>query len=259
MSDARRRFEVPQLVDNATIAVAAGATLPLVTAAALVGVRGEISVADTALALVIAIVVSAWIAGRSAGIVASIVAAASLNFFHTKPYLSLAIGSRGDVLTVALLLVVGLAVGSMGARRRSAIVTADINRNELGRLHRVAELAARGAATEDVIHAVEAELLVTLSLDDCHFEGGPAGTRRRAHLERNGAVTGSDGQHTVGRNGAFALPSAGIEIAVLGRGIDLGRIICEPTPGEGVDRDRRVAAIILSDQLGAALAARTRT
>ena len=55
--------------------------------------------------------------------------------------------------------------------------------------------------------------------------------------------------------GEFTLPTEGVEIPVLGRGRQVGRLVLEPEPDVGVSLEERVVAIAISDQLGAAVAA----
>ena len=52
----------------------------------------------------IVVVAVAALGGRMAGIVTALAAVASFDFFHTRPYLSMAIDSREDVETTVLLL-----------------------------------------------------------------------------------------------------------------------------------------------------------
>jgi hypothetical protein len=73
-----------------------------------------------------------------------------------------------------------------------------------------------------------------------------------ARLERNGSI--DIPRHRFVR-GEFALPAEGVEIPVLGRGRQFGRLVLTPEPDVGVSIEERVVAIALSDQLGAVLAA----
>lgn len=230
---------------------------PVAVAGLLVGVRGRISVADVALALVLTVVLAAHVGGRRGGGIAAVVAALSLDFFHTRPYLSLNIGSSEDVITVGLLLTVGIVVGGLSIGRRTAAATALSNRHEVVRLHRVAELVASGADTENVRFTVEAEVTATLGLAACTYEGVPAGGSGLPRLEGTGKVSGA-GHRNIAENGQPELPQQGVELAVIGRGAELGRFVCTPTRGFGVALEQRLAAIALADQLGAVLVSTTR-
>ena len=53
---------------------------------------------------------------------------------------------------------------------------------------------------------------------------------------------------------SMGLPGKEVELLVQGQGRTLGRFLLEPTPGMPVSFDRRVVAVALADQVGAALA-----
>ena len=227
-----------------------GGLAPLVVAMALVSLRGSMLNTNVALILVTIVVMAAVGGGRPAGALAAVVAALSFDFFHTRPYVQLQIASGDDVETTLLLLAVGLTVGHVAAARRRARHSADSSRSEIRRIHRVAELAARGDDTADVILAAQAELTALLHLRGCRFEASPfVGSLDR--LERSGAL--ASGRYRARREG-FELPAGGVELAVLGRGHLLGRFVLSPTPGTGVSLEQRVVAVAVADQVGAALA-----
>ena len=93
-------------------AVAAGAVMALS--------RSVFDTTNAALVLMIVVVAVAALGGRTAGIVTALTAAVSLDFFHTRPYLSLTIDSRDDVETTLLLLVTAVLVGTIASAGRSA-------------------------------------------------------------------------------------------------------------------------------------------
>ncbi len=223
---------------------------PIVVAALLVTVRGELVNVNVALVLVVVVVLAAVSGGRSAGALAAVMAALSYEFFFTKPYLSLRISDGEDALTTILLLVIGLVVGEMVVIGRRSRQAAGQAQEGIARLHRVAELGAGGARADDLIVAVEDELEALLELESCTYEVAPFGAPL-ARLERNGAVASSV-RHLV--DGEFALPAEGVEIPVVGAGRQLGRLVLAPKPDVGISLERRVVAVALADQLGAALA-----
>jgi hypothetical protein len=53
---------------------------------------------------------------------------------------------------------------------------------------------------------------------------------------------------------AMGFPGREVELPVIARGETVGRFVLIPTPGEPVSFDRRVVAVALADQVGAALA-----
>ena len=214
-------------------------------------VRDETVSANTALVLVVVVVVAAALGNRWTALTAAIVAAISFDFFLTRPYGSLKIDNADDIITAALLLAVGLIVGEVVVWARRGHRQSRRGRDEIERLHRVAEQVAAGHSADDVLESVRDELTQLLSLRTCDFEQPPFGVPL-PRLERNGSI---DTPHRRFARGEFTLPEEGVEIPVLGRGRQLGRLVLLPEPDVGVSIEERVVAIAISDQLGAALAA----
>src|SRR5437660_6486014 len=102
--------------DRLLLGLAVGALGAVGAAAALVSVRGQLLNADVALVLVIVVLLGAVIGGRRAGAMSALVAAAAFDFFHTRPYNTLKISSRDDIITTGLILIVGLAAGELASR-----------------------------------------------------------------------------------------------------------------------------------------------
>ena len=102
--------------------MALGAGLPMAAAAALVAVRGSVTNTDIAL-LIIATVIVVGASGRhSAAAVASVAAALSYDYFHTRPYHQLAIANRNDTLATLVVAGLALAVGQITAHASDAHV-----------------------------------------------------------------------------------------------------------------------------------------
>jgi K+-sensing histidine kinase KdpD len=228
-----------------------GGVVPLFVGGALVGLRNVMLNANVALVLVAAVVLVAAAGGRHAGAAAAVTAALSFDFFFTKPYLHLRIASRDDIETTVLLLVVGLLVGHVASRGRRARTSVEATRGEIKRIHRVAELGARGEDAADVVLAAGAELTALLRLRSCRFEPMPF-EADLPELERNGTLATTEFHY---RDGGFELPAGGVGLPVLGRGQLLGRFVLEPAPATGVTLEERVVAVALADQVGAVLAA----
>lgn len=233
------------------VGVVLGGLAPVAVGAALVGLRDHIQNTNVALILVVVVVAAAAIGGRLAGATAAVVSALSFTFFHTQPYLRLTIGSADDVETTVLLLVVGLVVGHITAGSMRAQASAAESSLEIRRIHRVAERAARGQEAADVVEAAQGELVELLTLRACRFEAQPFVTTL-PRLERSGLLDQRVWRY---RNEGFELSPEGVELPVYGRGQQLGRFVLEPTVGVGVSLDRRVVAVAIADQVGAALAA----
>src|SRR5437660_3543963 len=100
------------------IAFGAAVAAPIAVAAALIPVQSQIGRANVALVLVVAAVAVAAIGRRFAVVLAALSAAAWFDFFHTAPHYSFTITAHDDVVTAAVLLVVGLIVGELAVRSR---------------------------------------------------------------------------------------------------------------------------------------------
>lgn len=84
-------------------------------------IRENIGVANIALVLAILTTCAALLRWE-AGILTSLVAASTLNFFHTQPIRSFRITSGADLLMISLLMMIGLGVSFLTASRvRSAV------------------------------------------------------------------------------------------------------------------------------------------
>ncbi len=175
----------------------------------------------------------------------------SFDFFFTHPYQSLTIDAADEIATTLLLLVIGLVVAEIVTYSRRHRADSVSRGDEIARLHRVAELVASDADAEDVVLAVQTELIGLLSLRDCRYETAPA-TSDLPRLERNGSIAG-DHRRWIG--GEYTLPAQGAEIPVLGRGRQFGRLVLVPDLSVGVSIEERAVAVALADQLGAAFAA----
>jgi K+-sensing histidine kinase KdpD len=236
----------------ARLPVFVGLVAPIAVAAALIPFRNRSeNTVNVALVLVAVVVAVAATGGRLPGIVASISAALSFDFFHTRPYESFTITRRADVETAILLLIVGLIVGQLASRSRRHRGSAIESSADIARIHAVAELVAAGTAPEDVILAVRNELVDLLSLKACRFTRSFE-DRPRPRLEANGEVMMGGLRWEMSSMG---WPSTEIDLVVHGRGKPHGRFVLTPTPGVPVSWDRRVVAVALADQAGAALAA----
>lgn len=232
------------------IGVALGGLGPIIVAGLLVGVRGSIQNANVALLLVIVVVLAATLGGRPAGVGAALASALSFDFFHTQPYLRLNIASADDVESTVLLLAVGLIVGELAAWERRARLSADMSRGDIRRIHRVADRAAHGEDATQVILVAQDELTELLGLRACRFEAPPFAAAL-PRLDRAGSL-----ESHVWRlaDDGFELPAA-VDLPVYGRGQQLGRFVLDSTPGVGVSLERRIVAVAIADQVGAALAA----
>lgn len=232
------------------VGIAIGGLLPLVIAAAVVPLRDDVASATIALTLVVPVVLAAATGGWRAGAFGAVVAALTFDFFFTRPYLSLTIESADDIETCGLLLVVGLVVGGLAGREYRGRASARAGRDELARLHRLAELVVSGAPLDRVIRAAEDEIAALLSLRTCRFERPPYATTL-PQLERSGSLQNAPVLRFA--RAGFELPASGTAIPVIWRGGDVGRFVLVPIPGTGAALEGRAVAIALADQVAGVL------
>jgi K+-sensing histidine kinase KdpD len=187
--------------------------------------------------------------------VAALTAAASYDFFHTRPYLSLLIHDADDVEMTILLLVLGLVSGQLAWRSRVAARQRDGGRGGLDQIRRLADQVAHGNESAEVIAAARDELLALFDLVDVRFEAAPFHDRIDIpQLERTGVVAHRRYRMQPGGDLEVELPAEGIALPVMSRGQIVGRFILDFGPGAGATLEQRVVAIALADQVGASLA-----
>lgn len=244
-------------VDRRSLVIGLAVGLPATVAigAVMATVRSFFDRTNAGLVLMIVVVAVAALGGRTAGIVTALAAVLSFDFFHTRPYLSLAIDSREDVETTVLLLIAGVLVGTIATANQVARRRQRSGSREIRRIHRVAEAAASGRDAAAVIGIAQDELRDLLGLRESRFEAVPF--VRDAHpprLGRNGAIelqphmdyaVGADGR------GGFELPADGVELPVLARSQQIGRFVLVPTPGTAVPLEDRLVAVVIADQVAA--------
>ncbi len=122
--------------------------------------------------------------------------------------------------------------------------------NQLTMLHDFAEMVAVGESAEFIVIRAAAEISDLLRLRDCRFERGEP-PPHIAHLEPGGTVVISGHLWDAGELG---LPGKELELLVESRGLRVGRFLLVPTPGLPVSLERRVVAVAIASQVGAALA-----
>ena len=231
-----------------TIAVVAALLLPLGVAAGLVPFRSSFANTASTLVLVAVVVAVAAIGNRMAGFLATLSATVWFDFFLTRPYLRLAITHRPDIETAISLFVVGIVVTELAARNRHHHEWANEESDYVGLIHSLSELSASGAPREVVIQRARTELIELLHLRACRFESESTG-RSSIRIEPDGHVMLGGYLWQVDRMG---LPGPELELLVQERGRTQGRFVLTPTPGFPVSLERRVVAVAIADQVGAA-------
>jgi hypothetical protein len=221
---------------------------PLGAAALLIPGRGHLDSADDALILVLVTVAVALRGNRAAAALCALLSAISFDFFLTVPYQSFRISSNHDVITEILFVIVGLLVGELASRGQRHRLAALEGRDELSRLHQMAERIAGGEEPDFVLMAVAAELRELLSLQDCRFVRDPP-SERGARIDPDGTVRLNPLQWPT----SAGLPTRRVELPVRGGGRNIGTFILTPTPSLPISHERCVVAVALADQLGSML------
>ncbi len=147
---------------------------PVGIGAAFIPLRDHVASADIALLLALVIVLAAVLGGRRFGVIAAIAAAASFDFFFTRPYYLPVIKRAEDVETAR--------ADARGRRSRSARsstraqrdrVAATVSRAGLERVARFTEVASGGEPPGRLIRVARNALIELLDLEDCEFERPP--------------------------------------------------------------------------------------
>ncbi len=242
MTFVRRHWHLAGPVTAAGIGAAAAAG----TAIVLQPARDWLGNANVALVLVVVIVAAGAIGGRLAGATTAVTAAIVFNAIHTRPYGSLAIDRREDIVSTVLLVAVGLAVGEITQHRLRSQRDARHRRYTVQRVHHVAELVATGAPLDDLLTAIDIELSAELDLSSTRFTPVPAESTGAA-LHHNAQLLHADGKPT------DHLPPEGADLAVHHHGQVVGQLRLMPRRRTPVTHEQRVLAITLADLLGATI------
>ncbi len=224
---------------------------PISVSLALVPVRSDIRPSNVSLVLVLVVLGAAVVGGRGPAALAALVSALSFDLFFTRPYGSFTIANRDDVETAVLLLLVGLAVAELVVRSRRSQQVAVQSRIEVDRMRRLAELAAGGESTGELVRIVQRELMTLLPLDGCRFERPPFPTTL-PRLQHGHVHVPAEREE-----GTDEGPSREVELPVWGEGREVGRfVLClrSGTTGITLPIEARRIAVALADQLGTLIA-----
>jgi K+-sensing histidine kinase KdpD len=247
-------MEQIRLYRNA-IALVAAVFLPLGISALLIPFRHDFANSAAALVLVAVIVAAAVFGQRMAGLVATVSATVWFDLFLTRPYDRLAISHRPDLETAISLVVVGVVVTELAARNRHHRQAATEEADYVGLIYGFSELAASGTPAGELINHGQGELVRLLDLRACRYEPNPS-VRPMHRLDHDGHVVLGGKVWSVEDMG---LPGPELELLVYGQGQLRGRFILTPTPGQPVTLQRRLVALSIADQVGAALQPRLRS
>ena len=226
----------------------------MAVAGLLVPWRDSIGQTNVALLLVVVIVAAASIGGHTAGLVASLVAALSFNFWHTQPYGTLRVADSQDVERIVLLFVVGVIVGELTLVRERLREDVRERQQLIDGLVRLTELVAQGAPRGTVWEEVRSALCEGLSAEDVRFE--PFGTEAPPLPRITVASPVPRRSIQRFRDRGFELPPEGAEVVVQYGGDVLGRLVVVPARAVGVRILERQVAVAIADLFAASIAAR---
>ena len=223
---------------------------PLIAAALMVPLRSHVPNTDLALAMVVVVALVVLPGWRLAALLAGISAGVWFDFFLTRPYERLSIERSSDIQTTVLLVVAGVLIGEIAARRRQARHDSTTAHGEVVDLYVIAEMLANGSTADRVVTLVAEQLKELLFLVDCHFD--PAvGAISLPVLDRDGELHYGWLNWSAEKDG---LPNRPVILPVQSRGRWLGGFILRgPALGVPLTQDRRLAAVALADLAGAAL------
>ncbi|HET6900734.1 MAG TPA: DUF4118 domain-containing protein [Vicinamibacteria bacterium] len=127
----------------------AGPLVAILLGFALTPFRETIAAANLSFAFVVLTVVISAFGGRAAGVATALASALSLDFFLTRPYLSLRIQENHDVFAFAGLTVCGLVAASLGSPRRLAALRESRSHSQL--VHQTLAALEEGGPVETEI------------------------------------------------------------------------------------------------------------
>ena len=142
--------------DEARIWMVMGALGSLTLGAVLVPLRTQVAASSLAFVFIAFTIVVAELGGRGAALVTALVAAMSLNFFLTEPYLTLTITKTDDVIAFVALAACGLIAAAFGRRRERLSDVADRADREMTTLARFVERARSGRALDGLLQDLRA-------------------------------------------------------------------------------------------------------
>jgi K+-sensing histidine kinase KdpD len=226
----------------------AGVIAPVAVAVACIPLEGSMSAASVALVLVVPVVAVAVSGRRSAAVLAAVAAAAAFDFIYTEPRRSLAVADANDVILIATLLVVGVAVAQMASWALRERTTADRMTSDVAILRSVAELISMGEDQEIVAMTSAYWLRELLQLRDCRLAKVDDPTSP-ARISTTGEVLVGHLRWAPEHQG---LPGPEIDLPLHREGVVVGRFILQPTVGVAVQPDRLFTAAALADLVGSA-------
>jgi two-component system sensor histidine kinase KdpD len=227
-----RRWDLATGVPRRRVLAGSAGALVLVGAltAAMVPLRSHMSVATSALLLVVPVVVGSAVGGFGAGAVATVVGFLVYDLVFIPPYYTLSVGAAQNWAALGVYAVVMVVVAQVVAQVGRARTEAQQRAAELRRLFDLSELLVRDTAPEaqlerivsSVLHAFDVEgaallLPVEGRLSLAASAGAALGEDELAHLERSARAPAPLAGRDAGTSGirTVALSASGQPIGLL--------------------------------------------
>ena len=214
---------------------------PLGVAAGFVPFRSSFTNVGAALVFVALVEGLALWGRRPGGYFATISSALWFDFFLTRPYEHFTITHRPDLETTISLAVVGVIVTELAAVSRRHRERAGVESAHVTMLAATASAVAGTSTLEEVLATTSQSLTAVLHLRSCRYEMDVSGPPH-AQILADGSVVHVGMRWPANEIG---IPGPETEINTVWRGEKLGRFLLNPTPGEAVSREARVAAVAL--------------
>jgi two-component system sensor histidine kinase KdpD len=148
-----------------TIGSVSGVALVIIFGAAILPFRGHLSVATTALVLVVPVVVAVTIGGFAAGITATATGFLVYDFVFIPPYYTLSVGAAENWVALGVYVVVMVVVARVVARLNEARAEAQLRAVEVRRLFDLSELLVRETSAPALLDTIVTSVRQAFDLD----------------------------------------------------------------------------------------------
>ena len=212
-------------------------------AAAMIPLRSHMSVATTALLLVVPVVVGSAVGGFGAGAVATVVGFLVYDFVFIPPYYTLSVGAAQNWAALGVYAVVMVVVAQVVAQVDRARSEAQRGARELRRLFDLSELLVRDAEPEALLERIVSSVRQAFDVEGVGLllpaedrlslvasAGTPLTADELAHLERSARAP-------VPVGGGQGEPSGLRTLALAASGQPLGLLALRGAPGSDAEQE----------------------
>jgi K+-sensing histidine kinase KdpD len=233
----------------------------LLVGVALVPFRGSIGLENVAIVYLAVVALTSAVGGRAAGLVASLSAALSYNWFFTTPYYTLRIDSVSQVVTVVLLFAAGLLASLGGRASRKAGERVREDEDAIRALHAISQAAAGGnspdrVAAERLLALLDARAVQVVRDSGQKDQvvaaaGEPVGEldlNALPHLDEQGHIPSG---HLRSVGGTLVLPAEGAVVDLVRDHARVGALVVVPQPDRPILRTTRLAIAAAAHALAA--------